>query len=546
MAILFTRWQTNRLSVALFIILAASLISSLFFKERWLWMDEVSSYVLLSDASLAHANKAVVSGLEANPPLTMNAYWLLGHGISMSPLFLRSCSVLFFALTVALFYRYITVLLGRPVANFVVLTVFVGLTYLNFTLATQVRSYALFSLLHLLFFLNSHRLTTAPTRLRLLLLEVGLGTAVVYAHNFGLLYAATMGAFFFCLMLWSRRWQYLRVLGALVAVAGIWFVGWFANFQLQAQIGKPHSWIPLPTFRSFFYTVGDLLPTVSANLEAKPYLQFLPMLRVAAIVGLIVYLALPRLRQGYADLVKDPAALFFLQASFVALGTTVLTLAASFTVASVFLNRYMWPNHLLFAAVVLYAYHHFFRAGTVPGRQVWLPAYAVLLLPFIFCQNRKLTIFPSMILRPLMGLNPQYPMFFESADYFLPIWYQHLRPNTYFLLDWPAALKSPTMSSTIDYGIIVSLRDIYHVAQVVRLPEFNSQRFPHFYVMDQRSHYQIEEFLETGQVRVVRTILTGIDGHQILECTFTGVPAPVSTGNPGPPPPSIGRWPSPH
>jgi len=291
--------------------------------------------------------------------------------------------------------------------------------------------------------------------------------------------------------------------------------------------------------QSFFHTVGDLLPTVSAGLEAKPYLQFLPVLRVLAIVGLIFYLALPRLRQGYANIVKDPAALFFLQASFVALGTTVLTLAASFTVASVFLNRYMWPNHLLFAAVVLYAYHYFFRAGTVPSRQVWLPAYAVLLLPFIVYQNRKVVIFPSVILAPLAGLNPQYPLFLESADYFLPVWYQKLRPNTYFLLDWPAALKSPTLSSTIDYGIIVSLRDIYHVPQVVRLNEFNAQRFPRFYVMDQHSHYQIEEFLETGQVRVLRTIPTGIAGHQILECTFTGVPAPAPTGNPGPPPPSI-------
>jgi hypothetical protein len=534
------RWQANRLSVAVLLLLAVGLIVSLFFKERWLWMDEVSSYVLLSDASLAHANKAVVSGLEANPPLTMNAYWLLGHGISMSPLFLRSCSVLFFALTVALFYRYITRLLGRPVATFVVLTVFVCLTYLNFTLATQVRSYALFSLLHMLFFLNSHRLTTAPTRLGVLLAEVVLGTAVVYAHNFGLLYVATMAAFFFCLMLWSRRWQYLRVLGALAAVGGIWFVGWFANFRLQSQIGKPHSWIPLPTFQSFFHTVGDLLPTVSASLEAKPYLQFLPMLRVAIVVGLIAYLVLPRLRQGYADLVQDPAALFVLQASFVALGTTVLTLVASFAVASVFLSRYMWPNHLLFAAVIIYAYHYFFRAGTVPGRQVWLPAYAVLLLPFIFYQNRKVAIFPSVILPPLAGLNPQYPLFFESADYFLPVWYQHIRPNTYFLLDWPAALKSPTLSSTIDYGIIVSLRDIYHVPQVVRLPEFNAARFPRFYVMDQHSHYQIEEFLETGQVRVVRTIPTAIAGHRILECTFTGVAAPAPTGSPGPPPPSIG------
>ncbi|RZL05104.1 MAG: hypothetical protein EOO62_19875, partial [Hymenobacter sp.] len=208
----------------------------MFFKERWLWMDEVSSYVLLSDASLAHANKALVSGLEANPPLTMNVYWLLGHGISLNPLFLRSCSVLFFALTVTFFYRYLTQLLGRPALNFVLLTLFVCFTLLNFTLATQVRSYALFSLLHLLFFLNSHRLTTAPARRGLLLAELVLGTAVVFAHNFGLLYVATMAAFFGCLLLWSRRWEYLRVLGTLAAVVGIWFVAWFRNFQFQSQI----------------------------------------------------------------------------------------------------------------------------------------------------------------------------------------------------------------------------------------------------------------------------------------------------------------------
>jgi hypothetical protein len=96
------------------------------------------------------------------------------------------------------------------------------------------------------------------------------------------------------------------------------------------------------------------------------------------------------------------------------------------------------------------------------------------------------------------------------------------------LLDWPAALRSPTLSSTIDYGIIVSIRDIYHVPRVVRPNEFNAQRFPHFYVVDQHSHYQIEEFLENGQVRVVRTIPTGIAGHRILECVFTGAAPAVA------------------
>jgi hypothetical protein len=520
MTVFTTRWLTARFSLVVLLVLAMGLIMSMFLKERWLWMDEVSSYVLLSDASLAHANKALVSGLEANPPLTMNAYWLLGHGISLNPMFLRSCSVLFFALTVTVFYRYITQLMGRPAANFVVVTLFVCFTFLNFTLATQVRSYALFSLLHMLFFLNSHRLTTAPSRRGLLATELVLGTAVVFAHNFGLLYVATMAAFFGCLLLWSRRWEYLRVLGALAAAGGIWLVAWFHNFQLQSQVGKPHSWIPLPTFGSFFRTVGELLPTLSAHLEASRYFQFLPVLRVGLIVVLILYLGLPRLKQGYVALAKDPAALFFVQASFVAVGTTVLTLIASFTVASVFLSRYMWPNHLLFAGIVVYAYHHFFKAGEVPARRFLIPAYAAVLLPFIVYQNRKVVIFPSVILPYLPGLNPQYPLFFESADYFLPVWYQHLRPNTYFLLDWPAALRSPTLSSTIDYSIIISLRDHYHVPNVVKLNEFNAARFPHFYVMDQHSHYQIEEFLEAGKVRVVKTIPTGIAGHQILECVF--------------------------
>lgn len=483
-------------------------------------MDEVSSYVLLSDASLAHANRAVVSGLEANPPLTMNAYWLLGHGISMSPMFLRSVSVVFFALTVTVFYRYITQLMGRPVANFVVLTLVVCFTYINFTLATQVRSYALFSLLHMLFFLNSHRLTTAPTKLGLLVTELVLGTAVVFAHNFGLLYVATMAAFFGCLTLWSRRWEYLRVLGTLAGVGSIWLVVWFKSFQLQSQVGKPHSWIPLPTLGSFFRTIGDLLPTLSAHLETNRYLQFLPVLRVGAVVALIVYLGVPRLRQGYASLAKDPAGLFFIQASFVAIGTTFLTLIASFIVASVFLNRYMWPNHLLLAGIIVYAYHYFFQKGQVPAQRFLLPAYAALILPFIVYQNRKSVIFSSGILTYMPALNPNYPLFFESADYFLPVWYQNLRPKTYFLLDWPAALRSPALSSTIDYNIIVSLRDIYHVPQVVRLNEFSATRFPHFYVVDQHDHYQIEEFLESGRVRVVRTIPTNIAGHRILECMF--------------------------
>lgn len=524
MTIFTTRWLAQRLGWALLVLLAGGLIASLFLRERWLWMDEVITYVLLTDPSLAHANHSLVGGLEANPPLVIDIYWLLGHGISLSPMFLRSVSVVFFALTVAIFYRYLTRLLGRPAVNFVVLTLFVCFTFLNFTLATQVRSYALFALLHLLFFLVSHQLAMAPARPRLLLAQLVLGTAVAFSHNFGLLYVAVMAAFFGCLLLWSRRGEYLWVLGVLAAVGGAWLLGWSANFQVQSQAGKLHSWIPLPTLLSFFRTVGELLPTLSAHLEASRYFQFLPVLRVGAVVVLILYLGLPRLRQGYVALAKDPAALFFVQASFVVVGSTLVALIASFAVTSVFLSRYMWPNHLLLAGIVVYAYHCFFQAGTVPARRFLLPAYAALVLVFVVYQGRKVRLFPSVILPSLATLDPRYPLFLESADYFLPVWFQHLRPHSYFLLDWPAALRSPTLSSTVDYNIIGSLRAHYQTPEVVKLDEFGPARFPHFYVLDQHSHYQIEEFIEAGKVRVVRTIPTEVEGHQVLECVFT---APV-------------------
>lgn len=523
-----TQRLTARLSAVTLLVLAAGLILSLFLKERWLWMDEAISYVFFTDASLAHVNRALVGGLDANPPLFMDLYWLLGHGISLNPLFLRSVSIVLFALTVVLFFRYCTQLLGRPAANFVGITLFICFTYLNFTLSTQVRNYALFGLLHWLYFANSHQLATDPGRRGLLAMHALLATALAFTHNFGLLYVATMGAFFGALALWSKRGDYLRVIGAQAAAGLIWLVVWFPSFRVQAQAGQPHSWIPLPTLGSFFRTVGELLPTISARLETS--LPFLPLLRVGGLLLLIFYLGVPLLRRGYASLMQDRAALLFVQASFVAVGATVLTLTASFTVASVFLSRYMWPNHLLFAYIAVYAGHRLF--GAQPWRAPWqlLPAHAALLLAFVTYQNRKVVLFPSGILPALPALNARYPLFFESADYFIPIWFQNIRPNTYFLLDWEAALRSPAMSSTCNYNIIATLRDQYHVPQVVTLTQFNRTHFPRFYVVDQRGHYQIEKFLASGQVRVVRTIPAGIADHQILECTFTVPQVAVRTG----------------
>lgn len=72
----------NRLSAGLLLTVSVSLILAVLLKDRYLWMDEVLSYLLLSDASIVHMNRAVVSGVDATPPLFPNVYWVLAHAIS--------------------------------------------------------------------------------------------------------------------------------------------------------------------------------------------------------------------------------------------------------------------------------------------------------------------------------------------------------------------------------------------------------------------------------------------------------------------------------
>ncbi|RZL07049.1 MAG: hypothetical protein EOO62_17745 [Hymenobacter sp.] len=499
----------------------------MFFKERWLWMDEVCSYVLLSDHSLAHAQQAIVGAIDANPPLFIDVYWLLGHGISLQPLFLRAVTAVLFATAIGLFYRDITRVLGRPVLNFVVVTLFVAFTYLNYTLSTQVRSYSLLLLLFWLYFFNSYQLTSQywqPWRLGWQLL---LGTALAYAHNFGLLYVAILTGFFGVLGLWSGRYRaYGVLLAAQLGAVALWALGWYRNFRVQALAGQPHSWIKLPTWESGIRTVADLLPTPSAHLEAGPIGMLLPTLRVVVVLALLVALVLPRARQGYAALMRDAPALLVAQAGFVAVGAIVAALVASFTITSVFLNRYLWPVHLLFGVVVLAAVHHWLTGPLArlaltpwPGRVGVLTAYALVMMGFVTYQNRKITLFRSDLLPYLAPLNPRYPVFYESANYFMPIWYQHMYPGAHFLLDWPMALRSKSLDATVFYHIMSSLRSSYQVGAVVPLPQFTAANYPHFYLVDEPHFQQMNDFIARGQVQVVRVLPTGVNAR-ILECRF--------------------------
>lgn len=517
--------KTLLMSVVLMATLAVSIIASLFFKAQWLWMDEVLSYMLISDPSVAHMNEAVVSGMDANPPLFANVYWYIGHLISLNPQFLRSVSVVIFAGTIALFYTYTTKLVGRSVMNFVLVTAIVGLTYLNLTLSTQIRAYSLFLLISLGYFVVLHQLIASPNRAGLLIAHSLLGILLVFAHNFGLFYVAASGAFF-TLLLWSGNRNYGFVLVSHGVVGLVWLLIWYPSFVIQTDAGKPHSWIPLPTFLSFFQTVGELAPTISSSLERWSPLTFLPLLRFVLVAGLFVYIVLPRIRGGFRSALTDRAFAFYLLAGCVYLTTIGIALVVSLVHTSVFISRYLWPNHLLLIYQLVYAWYVLqiyrrVRIGNLIPKAALLPAYVVVFAVFLFYQNRKIVAFPDGILSYLPQLDKRYPVFVETADYFLPIWFHDKTTHVRYLLDWEtAATETNSLNATVEHKILKSVREQYQVRDILPTLQFNRSTVPRFYVIDESSHYQIEHFIEKGLVRVIRELPTGIRGHRILECAF--------------------------
>lgn len=516
-------------SVAIAMALSVGIITSLFFKDQWLWMDEVLSYMLISDPSVAHLNDALVSGMDANPPLFANLYWFIGHVISLNPQFLRAVSVVIFAVTIALFYGYTTRLVGTPVKNFVLITAIVAFTYLNLTLATQLRTYSLFLLIGFGYFVASHWLITAPNRLKPLLALSLLGILLVFTHNFGLFYIAASGAFFAVLLIWSGQRQYGWVLAAHAVIGLVWLLIWYSSFVIQADAGKPHSWIPLPTLVSFFHTVGELAPTFSSSLEHRPQFVFMPVLRFVFVVGLFAYIAGPRLRNGFQSVTGDRAFGFYVLAGFIYLTTIGIALVVSLVHTSVFISRYQWPSHLLLIYQLVYAWYVFqgrWRiqpVGPTWERSRWLllPVYTLLLAGFLFYQNRKVSLFPRGVLSSLPQLDKRYPVFVETAHYLLPIWFHDKKINVRYLLDWETAThENNILQATVAHKIMKSVREKYHVSNILTTQEFNRTTVPHFYVIDESSNYQIEQFIQHGQVRVIRQLPIDLAGHRMLECVF--------------------------
>ena len=503
-------------------------------------MDEILSYLLISDQSFIHLNRSIVSGFEQTPPLFFNLYWLIAHAVSLNVVLLKAVSILLFATTFALFYRYTTRLVGSPIVNFLLITGLAASTYLNITLAAQIRSYVPFLLVSFIYITLVHQLCHRPGNTRLLLAHIGVGLLLVLTHNFGLFYLAASGAFFGCVWLWSREKRYWYVLGTFGAIGLVWLLAWYPFFVIQAKAGEAHSWIPLPTFFTFFRIVGELAPTISNKLESIGTLPLLAILRFVGLVALFGYIAIPKVKNGYKAALADPAFMLYLLSGFLYLGTLLITLAVTFLHTSVFISRYLWPNHLLVIYQLLYAFYQLGgqRLSTYIDRRTteyaWLNGslvvYTLGLAGFLFYQSRKLILTPTAVMAYVNQLDKKTPVFLESSINFFPIWYYNRNRPVYFLLDHESAFDSRNdPGATVGYHTLSAVKKQYHVDAVLPVTDFTASQVPHFYVVDERWNYQIERFIQNKSVRVIRRIPTTLDGFTLLECVFNN--SASSAGN---------------
>lgn len=65
-----------------------------------------------------------------------------------------------------------------------------------------------------------------------------------------------------------------------------------------------------------------------------------------------------------------------------------------------------------------------------------------------------------------------------------------------------------------------SVWDKYRLDAVITPDQFNRRTVPHFYVIDESHHYQMEYLLRQKAIKIIRKLPTYTPEFTILECTF--------------------------
>lgn len=399
------------IAVAAAALLAGSLVAHV--RVPYFWYDELATWTLVSDPSLASMLRAIRHGAESNPPLYEMVLWLWSAVAGHGELSLRLATALFMTAAMAVLWR--TLRMGyavAPTALGIAVAFFGGQVILE--QLAQARFYGLFAFCTSVAIGLAVEASRRPDPgARLLAATLGAHLALVYSHVFGGFFSAAILA---ALVLADvRRGRFRPWLYGAISLAWVFFLPWVPAVLEQRTLGEGRSWLARPTRDDFFAVVGRQI-------------LWLP-LAIATVVLASILGGEPGRREAVAPTDRTSARITLVLIAVCLLAVLPAVFLLSRVVVPVFLDRYLLPGAFGWAIIVAHVASRLSIASdTGDSRRNWyrspvdaasaLLFCALALYPTVFALARPRAARPDV--RVDAGLA-DLPVVVESGHQFWPL-----------------------------------------------------------------------------------------------------------------------------
>jgi hypothetical protein len=332
-------WEYLLLSLAVISLLSSCVIIS---SKKYFWNDELFSYYMTAEPSFARMIAAFNDKLNNTPFLYFFLGWNWDKIFGSSELSLRLFSSL--GICTALIAVWATVR-----RSFNAWPTIIGVLIIFCTSSViliqnaEARMYGLFlALVAVACFLYDYLTRNPKAAASIILINIILQACIIHTHLYGFFYS---GAILFSIVVVDRIYKTFRpLLYVSFAIAWATIVFYLPTFFIQADAGKPRTWIPKPDFR-------DLIDIYNISTNSF-FSRFICVLFFAILA--IIYLNARRIntRTILHTIKKHELSNIVLSASFLLVPLAIW--AISLTVKPIFYNRYLIPSSI--GWVLLFAF----------------------------------------------------------------------------------------------------------------------------------------------------------------------------------------------
>ncbi|QDA61942.1 glycosyltransferase family 39 protein [Hymenobacter jejuensis] len=432
-----THWDYTILVASITGLLLSCIIIS---SKKYFWTDELFSYYMTSEPSLGRMLAAFHDKLNNTPLL----YFLLGWGwdklFGSAELSLRLFSSL--GMAAALLLTWAT--LRRTYALWATATGTLLVFCTSQVILNQnaeARMYGLFLALSAMAFLlydNFYRNTTISYKF--LIINALVHVAIIHTHLFGGFYSGAILVAFFAtdrVLKLYRPKLYLTILLSWISV-----VFYLPSFLIQADAGKPRTWIPAPDF-------VDLLDIYNLTKPTWIGRRFLLFIALVLFIYLIRKGNIKKLIKNINILNTEIPVLIF---GFCLLIVPIAIWIISLTIKPIFYDRYMIPSAIgwviLFSFVASKTVFSKKNISAISNNPALLLAPILALTftvtyPIIFAKGFRKQNYPGTtdMLPEIAKKYAHLPKVVTSSGTFLERnYYAPDRLNYFFILDWKSAV----------------------------------------------------------------------------------------------------------